>query len=80
MTGVLCKQTLIISDYYVTVHGPPSVAKYDHEFINLQIKFVFTLNLAKRANPYYFSRANQQEVNSKIYSLFQCSLTVNGYD
>ena len=34
----------------------------------------------KRNNSYYFSRANQQTVGTKIYSLTQCSLTVNECD
>ena len=31
----------------------------------------------ERNNSYYFSRANQQKAGTKIYSLTQCSLTVN---
>ena len=34
----------------------------------------------ERNNSYYFSRANQQKADTKIYSLTQCSLTVNEYD
>ena len=34
----------------------------------------------KRNNSYYFSRANQQKAGTKIYSLTQCSLTVNECD
>ena len=34
----------------------------------------------ERNNSYYFSLANQQKAGTKIYSLTQCSLTVNGYD
>ena len=34
----------------------------------------------ERNNTYYFSRANQQKACTKIYSLTQCSLTVNGCD
>ena len=33
-----------------------------------------------RDNPYYFFRGNQEKVNSKIYSLIQSDLTVNGCD
>ena len=34
----------------------------------------------ERNNSYYFSRANQQKAGTKIYSLTQCSLTVNECD
>ena len=34
----------------------------------------------ERNNSYYFSPANQQKAGTKIYSLTQCSLTVNGCD
>ena len=34
----------------------------------------------ERNNSYYFSLANQQKAGTKIYSLTQCSLTVNEYD
>ena len=34
----------------------------------------------ERNNSYYFSPANQQKVGTKIYSLTQCSLTVNECD
>ena len=34
----------------------------------------------KRDNPYYFFPANQQKEGTKIYSLTQCSLTVNECD
>ena len=33
--------------------------------------------LYERNNSYYFFRANQQKAGTKIYSLTQCSLTVN---
>ena len=36
--------------------------------------------LTKRNNSCYFSGANQQKAGTKIYSLTQCSLTVNGCD
>ena len=36
--------------------------------------------LSERNNSYYFSRANQQKAGTKIYSLTQCSLTVNECD
>ena len=35
---------------------------------------------SERNNLYHFSRANQQKAGTKIYSLTQCSLTVNGCD
>ena len=35
---------------------------------------------SKRNNSYYFSRANQQKAGTQIYSLTQCSLTVNEGD
>ena len=38
------------------------------------------LNGYERNNSYYFSLANQQKVGTKIYSLTQCSLTVNECD
>ena len=34
----------------------------------------------ERNNSYYFSRANQQKAGTKIYSLTQCSFTVNECD
>ena len=34
----------------------------------------------ERNNSYYFSPANQQKAGTKIYSLTQCSLTVNECD
>ena len=34
----------------------------------------------ERNNSYYFYRANQQKAGTKIYSLTQCSLTVNECD
>ena len=34
----------------------------------------------ERNNSYYFSRANQQKVGIKIYSLTECGLTVNEFD
>ena len=34
----------------------------------------------ERTNSHYFSRANQQKAGTKIYSLTQCSLTVNECD
>ena len=34
----------------------------------------------ERNNSYYFSRANQQKAGTKIYSLTQCSLIMNGDD
>ena len=34
----------------------------------------------ERNNLYYFSRANQQKAGTKIYTLTQCSLTVNECD
>ena len=36
--------------------------------------------ILERNNSYYFSRANQQKAGTKIYSLTQCSLTVNKCD
>ena len=39
-----------------------------------------TVELNGKKNSYYFSRANQQKASTKIYSLTQCSLTVNEYD
>ena len=35
---------------------------------------------SERNDSYYFSRANQQKTGTKIYSLTQCSLTVNECD
>ena len=34
----------------------------------------------ERDNPYYFFPANQHKTGTKIYSLTQCSLTVNECD
>ena len=42
--------------------------------------FVDQVLYFERNNSYYFSRANQQKVRAKIYSLTQCSLTVNECD
>ena len=36
--------------------------------------------LSERDNRYYFFRANQQKSDTKIYSLTQCSITVNKCD
>ena len=36
--------------------------------------------LFEKDNPYYLFRANQQQVGTKIYSLTQCSLSVNECD
>ena len=36
--------------------------------------------MIERDNPYYFFPANQQKAGTKIYSLTQCSLTVNECD
>ena len=40
----------------------------------------FAKNCIERNNSYYFCRANQQKADTKIYSLTQCSLTVNEYE
>ena len=45
-------------------------------YIGAEVKAIGT----ERNNSYYFSRANQQKVGAKIYSLTQCSLTVNQCD
>ena len=42
--------------------------------------FRVCLSNIERNNSYYFSRANQQKAGTKIYSLSQCSLTVNECD
>ena len=36
--------------------------------------------MIERDNPHYFFPANQQKAGTKIYSLTQCSLTVNECD
>ena len=36
-----------------------------------------TTTVIERNNSYYFSLANQQKAGTKIYSLTQCSITVN---
>ena len=38
------------------------------------------LERIERNNPYYFFRANQQQVGTKIYSITQCILSVNECD
>ena len=49
--------------------------------INFDSIFGFSICIAiERNNSYYFSRANQQKASTKIYSLTQCSLTVNECD
>ena len=48
--------------------------------IFLKVQPEFTVQSTIRNNSYYFSRANQQKGGIKIYSLTQCSLTVNECD
>ena len=57
----------------------------DSSWISIyQLKIIYEssrwLLLIERNNSYYFSRANQQKAGTKIYSLTQCSLTMNGDD
>ena len=42
--------------------------------------FHLSSKLHQRNNSYYFSRTNQQKAGIEIYSLTQCSLTVNECD
>ena len=46
-----------------------------HGFLNLPLS-----KRVERNNPYYFFPANQQKAGTKIYSLTQCSLSVNECD
>ena len=43
-------------------------------------KFAWTILQDERDNAYYFFLANQQKAGTKIYSLTQCSLSVNECD
>ena len=56
--------------------APPSGV----EILSFSCSFRPKICKIERNNPYYFSRANQQKANCKIYSLTQCSLTVNDCD
>ena len=49
-------------------------------FVYFLLSLVSKLKWNERDNPYYFFQANQQKPDTKIYSLTQCSLTVNKCD
>ena len=68
--------TNVMIDYY-----------FDHYFTECKVYRLQPSHLIKvlffsfeRNNPYYFFPANQQKASTKIYSLTQCSLSVNECD
>ena len=58
----------------------PCLLSIESRLIDFPPKFHSHTLENERNNSYYFSWANQQKVGTKIYSLTQCSLTVNECD
>ena len=52
----------------------------DVQILFLKLETRAHTELFERDNPYYFFPANQHQAGTKIYSLTQCSLTVNECD